>query len=114
MNRGPNGRRRECSCGRQKLVRIISNPVKPRVLCCLKRRKLTRKRIAHGRASAPASDLARLLDKTGGERVMRSIAPQIGCPRRSGYEISAAKQRGTAALRACSLLKIFQIARNPG
>jgi hypothetical protein len=38
------------------------------------------------RASAPASDLARLLDETGGERVMRSIAPRIGCPRRSGYE----------------------------
>jgi len=86
MNRGPIGRRREYSSGRQKLVKIISNPLKPRVLCCLKRRKLTRKRIAHGRVSAPASDLAGLLDETGGERVMRSIAPQIGCPRRSVCE----------------------------
>src|SRR6267154_5176310 len=93
MNRGPNGRRRENSCGRQKLVKIISTPLKPRVLCCLKRRKLTRKRIAHGRVSAPAPDLARL-DETGGERVMRSIAPQIGCPRRSVCEFLPLNKAG--------------------
>src|SRR5258708_38337631 len=94
MNRGPNGRRRENSCGRQKLVKIISNPLKPRVPCCLKRRKLARKRIAHGRVSAPASDLARLLDETGGERGMRSIAPQIGGPRRSVCEYLAQSKEG--------------------
>jgi hypothetical protein len=43
---------------------------------------------------APASDLARLLDKTGGERVMRSIAPQIGCPRRSGCEFLPLNKEG--------------------
>src|SRR5712691_8368071 len=96
MNRGLNGRRRECSCGRQKLVKIISNPLKPRVLCCLKRTKLTRKRIAHGRVSSPASDLARLLDETGDERVMRSIAPQIGCTRRSVCEFSPLNKEGQA------------------
>jgi hypothetical protein len=39
-------------------------------LRCSKGGETTRKRIAHGQASAPASDLDGLLDETGGERVM--------------------------------------------
>jgi len=30
----------------------------------------------------PASNLAALLDEAGSERLMRSLAPAIGCPQR--------------------------------
>src|SRR6266481_865684 len=88
-------RRREYSCRCEQLTKIIAHTLKPGILRRRpERRKITRKRIAHGRASAPASDLARLLDETGGERGMRSTAPQIGCPRRSVCEFLRLKKEG--------------------
>src|SRR5258707_1917149 len=75
-------RRREYSRRCEKLTKIIAHTLKPGILRRRpETRKITRKRIAHGRASAPASDLARLLDETGGERVMRSEGNWIGCLR---------------------------------
>src|SRR5258708_32462933 len=86
-------RRREYSRRCEKLTKIIAHTLKPGILRRRpETRKITRKRIAHGRASAPASDLARLLDETGGERVMRSMAAQIGCPRKARLRIFAGKR----------------------
>src|SRR2546425_13187828 len=79
---------REHVCWRKKLVKVIPHTAKPGIPRWLVGREVTRKRIAHGQASAPASDLARLLDETGDERVMRSGARQIGCPRRTRWGIA--------------------------
>jgi hypothetical protein len=68
MNRRAINGRREYARRRKHLVEIFAHTASPGILCRLKGREITRERIAHGQASAPASDLARLLDETGGER----------------------------------------------
>ena len=85
MNRRAAGKRRQYPRGCQEAAKVIPHRANPRILCGRKGRKRTRKRIAHGQASAPTSDLARLRDETGSERVLKSRAPQFGCPQRCAW-----------------------------
>jgi hypothetical protein len=73
-------RRRKKRAASKELTEILSNAQKPRITGEVERRKRTREWIAHGQASAPASDLAWFLDEACSEREMRGAANSNGCP----------------------------------
>jgi hypothetical protein len=85
MQRRAVGRRRRNLRGRVQLTKIIPYTLNPTIPGVFDTKEETRKRIAHGQASAPASILAALLDEPGSERLMRSATPLIGCPREPGW-----------------------------
>jgi len=77
----------------EKLAKIFTNTQKPRIGRRLQGSETPRKRIAHGLASPRASDWPRPLDEASGERVLRSSASQIGCPKKSLGDHSKQRMR---------------------
>jgi hypothetical protein len=82
VNRRAICRRRKKWHRGEKLAQIFSNTQKPRIGRRRKGEETLQERIAHGQASARASDWTWFLDEANGERVLRMHALQNGCLKR--------------------------------